>query len=135
MSTDRDEPGTGPVADRRVLVGLGLAYLLVGVGFFYGILADSFDVLVLSLGGVLVLLVPSLYLVVRQEGLVTAENKLIGAFVLVATGLLVSLSGLTDLASEIVFGVVLVVGVGVPWLLLQFTDYGGDEADLTRRDP
>lgn len=118
-----------------MLVGLGLAYLLVGVGFFYGILADSFDVLVLSLGGVLVLLVPSLYLVVRQEGLVTAENKLIGAFVLVATGLLVSLSGLTDLASEIVFGVVLVVGVGVPWLLLQFTDYGGDEADLTRRDP
>lgn len=56
----------------------------------------------------------------------TAENKLIGIFVLVAMGLLFGLLEFTNLPSEIVYGIVFGVGVVVPGLLLQYTDYGSD---------
>lgn len=103
---------------------LGLAYLLVGIGFFDGLLTDSIRLLTAVLAGVLGLILLSLVIITRQEGLVTAENKLIGTFVLVAMGLLFGLYEYTQFPSEIVFGLVFLVGVIVPHLLLEYTDYG-----------
>ncbi|USZ71590.1 hypothetical protein [Natronosalvus halobius] len=105
-------------------VALGLSYVAVGIALFYALATDSIELVTAVLVGVLGLLLLSLYIVVRREGLVTAENRLIGTFVLVAMGLLYGLYEFTSLSSEAVFGIVFVVGVIVPHLLLEYTDYG-----------
>lgn len=115
------------IGGRRTVSALALAYVLVGVGFAYSLVANStavFGVVLLATG---IVVVVSLVILVEREGLVTAENKLIGGFVLFAMVLLLGLSTLTDVAFEIVFGLVVLVGVVVPGLLLQYTRSGRDE--------
>lgn len=111
---------------RRGVIALAVAYVAVGLGLFYSLATESITLF----SGVLVAIVGlvglSLYILYRREGLVTAENKLISIFVLVATGLLFGLFEFTDLPFEIVYGIVFGVGVVVPGLLLQYTDYGSD---------
>ncbi|WP_049925911.1 hypothetical protein [Halopiger goleimassiliensis] len=102
----------------------GVAHVLVGIGFFYGLVTDSITLLTAVLVGVLGFVLLSLAIVVRREGLITPENKLIGGFVLVAIVLLFGLETITDLPSEVVFGIVFVVGVVLPHLVLEYTDYG-----------
>ncbi|MFC7231460.1 hypothetical protein ACFQMM_08680 [Saliphagus sp. GCM10025308] len=109
---------------RRGPLALGLSYVAVGIALFYALATDSIELVTAVLVGVLGLLLLSLYVVIRREGLVTAENKLIGTFVLVAMGLLFGLYEFTALSSEVVFGIVFVVGVIVPHLLLKYTDHG-----------
>lgn len=114
--------------DTRVgLSLLGIAYLLAGLALFYSLLTDSIEVFSVFLVAMLVLIVVSLYILYRREGLVTAENKIIGVFVLLAMGLLFGLHEVTDLPSEVVFGAVFVVGVLVPWALLQYSALGTEE--------
>lgn len=103
---------------------LGAGYLLVGVGLLYSVLTDWYELLVAVLALTVVLIAVSLYVSVRRDGLLTAENKLIGAFVLLAMALFLGLTGFTELAEEVVFAVVFVVGVVVPHVLLEYTDYG-----------
>lgn len=105
-------------------MGLGLAYVVAGVGLLVALLSDSLELVTAVLGALLLLIVLSLGTIFRREGLVTPENKLIGGFVLVAMGLLFGLNRATDLASELIFGVVLCVGVIVPHLLIQRLGYG-----------
>ncbi|WP_115863812.1 hypothetical protein [Halorussus litoreus] len=105
-------------------IALGLAYVSVGVGLVYSLATDSVESLMVVLVGIVALVAISLAVLVRREGLLTAENKLIGVFVLAAMGLLFGLSAYTDLSSEIVFGAVTLVGVVVPHLLLEYTDRG-----------
>jgi hypothetical protein len=112
---------------QRKLAVLGMAYLLVGAGLLYSLLTDWIELFTAVLVGILGLTVLSLVIIVRREGLITAENKLIGGFVLVAMGLLFGLNMFTDLRSEIVFGIVFVVGVVIPHLLIHHTDYGTDK--------
>jgi hypothetical protein len=66
----------------------------------------------------------SLGIIIRREWLVTAENKVISGFALLAMGLLFGLPEYITLSSEIVFGTVFITGVIVPHLLLQYTHYG-----------
>lgn len=106
------------------LATLGLVYVVVGVGLFVGLVTDSIEVVAAALVGVVGSMAVSLYVVVRREGLVTAENGIIGASVLVAMGLLVVLPAVPGIPSSAVFGVVFTVGVVVPHLLLEYTDYG-----------
>lgn len=115
------------VTDKIKVTALGLAYLLVGVGFFYSLTTDSIQLFTAVLVGILGLILVSLVIIIRREGLVTDENKVISMFVLSAMGLLFGLSEFTALSSEIVFGVVFIVGVVVPHLLLQYTHYGTTE--------
>jgi len=114
----------GLLGSRASNAALGIAYLLVGIGLAYSLAVNSIGLFAAVLVGVLGLVVLSLAILVRREGLITAENKLIGAFVLLAMALLFGLHELTALPSEIVFGVVFAVGVVVPHLLLDYTDYG-----------
>ena len=58
--------------------------------------------------------------------MVSQENKLVGSFVLLAFGLFLVLPAYTDLGFRAVFVVVMTVGVVVPQLLLQYTDYGSE---------
>ena len=111
---------------RRGVVALAVAYVAVGLGLFYSLATESIDLFSGVLVAIVVLVGISLYILYRREGLVTAENKLIGIFVLVAMGLLFGLLEFTNLPSEIVYGIVFGVGVVVPGLLLQYTDYGSD---------
>jgi len=125
----RSNPGSndGFLNSQTSAAALGFAYLLVGIGLAYGLVANAIGLLVAVLVGVLGLVVLSLAIIVRREGLVTAENKLIGVFVLLAMALLFGLTELTDLPSEVVFGVVFAVGVVVPHLLLERIEYGTPE--------
>jgi len=100
-------------------VALGGALALAGVGLFVGLLVDSIQLVTASLFATLCLIVLSLLVMFRQEGVVTPENKLIGGFVALAMGLLFVLSWATTLPQEIIFGVVLLVGVVVPMFLLE----------------
>lgn len=109
------------------ITALGLAYLLVGIGLFYSLATDSIQLFSAVLVGILGLILLSLFIIIRREGLVTAENKVISVFVLLAMGLLFGLYEFTALSSEIVFGIVFVVGVIVPHLLFQYTPYGTSE--------
>ena len=122
--SQRERKENRSITDKMKVAALGLAYLLVGVGFFYSLTTDSIQLLTAVLVGVLGLIVLSLGIIIRREGLVTAENKVIGVFVLVAMGLLFGLIEYTTLSSEVVFGIVFVIGVIVPHLLLQYTGYG-----------
>jgi len=122
MDSNTDESRFG---DAKIgYVVLGALYVLVGLGLFVSLGTDWIALFTVVLVGILGLVVLSLAVDIRQKGLMTSENKLIGAFVLLAMGLLVLLGGFTDLPSEVVIGVVFLVGVFVPHLLLQFTDYG-----------
>lgn len=122
-SSDSDGAATRFGLGTRVLSALGAAYVVVvGLGLFYSLATDSIRLFTAVLVGVVGLIGLSLALVVSHEGLVTAENKLVAAFVLAAMGLLFGLTALTDLPSELVFGVVFVVGVLVPHVLVYDTD-------------
>ncbi|MCU4742885.1 hypothetical protein OB955_18865 [Halobacteria archaeon AArc-m2/3/4] len=103
---------------------LGLAYVLVGVGMVVSLLLDSIDLFIVFAAGILVLLLISMVVVFVHEGIATPENKLISTFVLLAIGLGIGLSTVTELSFEVLTGVVIVVGIIAPGLLLEFTDYG-----------
>lgn len=105
---------------------LGLAYLAASLGLFYSLVVDSTDLFLVALVGNLALFIISLGVIVRREGVITAENKLIGTFVLVAMGLLIRLSTFTDLPFEVVIAVVIAVGVVAPGLFRRQTG-GGTE--------
>ncbi|GAA0678585.1 hypothetical protein ACFQDG_05600 [Natronoarchaeum mannanilyticum] len=112
------------IGSRAGNAALGIAYLLIGVGLAYSLAVNSIDLFGAVLVGIIGLVALSLAILVRREGLFAPENKLIGIFVLLAMALLFGLSELTELPSEIVFGVVFAVGVVVPHLLLEYTEYG-----------
>ncbi|WP_276302730.1 hypothetical protein [Halorussus lipolyticus] len=111
---------------RRGVVALAVAYVSVGLGLVYSLATGSIDLFSGVLVAIVVVVGLSLYILYKREGLMTAENRLIGIFVLIAMGLLFGLLEFTDLPSEIVYGIVFAVGVVVPGLLRQYTDYGSD---------
>ena len=106
---------------------LGLAYLFVGIGLFYSLLTDSIELFSVILIAILGLLFLSLFIIVRREGLVTTENKVIGVFVLMAMVNLFGLYEFTDFSSEIIFSIVFVVGVMIPHVLIHYTSYGSSK--------
>ncbi|ELY41858.1 hypothetical protein [Natronorubrum tibetense] len=111
---------TGRLATTVLAVG----YLAVGIGFWVGLLTGWFRLLVAVLAGTVVLVAVSLYIAVKREGLVTAENKLFAAFALLATGLLVALLEFTAASEGVVFALCLAVATVPPYLILHYTGYG-----------
>ncbi|WP_435073746.1 hypothetical protein [Halorubrum sp. HHNYT27] len=111
---------------RRGVVALTVAYVAVGLGLFYSLATESIDLFSGVLAAIVVLVGLSLYILYKREGLMTAENRLIGIFILIAMGLLFGLLEFTDLPSDVVYVIVFGVGVVVPGLFLQYTDYGSD---------
>lgn len=105
-------------------LAFALAYALVGLGLFYSLATDSTRLFGAVLVAIVAVMVLSLAFLVLQEGLLTRENGIISTFVLIAMGLLVGLPEFTALASEVVFGAVVLVGAGVPWLVLRYTGVG-----------
>lgn len=109
------------ITDKMKTTALGVAYLLVGVRFFYSLATDSVQLLTAVLPGVVGLILLSLAIIIRREGLITPENRVISVFVLLAMGLLFGLYEFTTLSLEIVFGIVFILGVIFPHLLLQYS--------------
>lgn len=109
----------------RGAVALGVAFLVVGVGLLVSFAIDSTIFFIGVLLSILAVSTVSLSIIVRAEGVVTRANMVIGVFVLLAIGLLLGLSDYTDLSEEIVYAMVIVVGVLVPNLLLEHTRLGG----------
>ena len=128
MPAGRSKTNGGQLLDGKwMTIVLAIAYLGVGIGLFYSLATDSMNLFLVALAGTLVVIVGSLGIMFRREGVITPENKLIGGFVLIAMGLLFGLSELTDLSFELIFGIVFVVGVLIPMFLLEHTAYGADE--------
>ncbi|WP_440763361.1 hypothetical protein [Natronorubrum sp. DTA7] len=125
MCTARAETNDSEFLTGRVATtALAAGYLLVGIGFWVGLATGWIRLFAAVLAGTAVLVLVSLYIAVRREGLITAENKLIGVFVLIGMGLLFALNAFTDLSEGIIYLLVLGVGALVPYLLLTYTDYG-----------
>jgi hypothetical protein len=113
-------PGDGELGQ----VLLGSAYLLVGVGLVVSLVVDSTALFLAVLAAIVTLTALSLVVLFRREGVNTPENRLVGACVLVAMGLGFAVVQFTNLPEIIGFGVVVVVGIVVPTLLRNRTDYG-----------
>lgn len=102
------------------LATLGIAYVLAGLGLFYGLAMDSMQIFNAALLAILLLLAVSMFIIVRNEPFITRENAVISACVFVAVALYLGLSTFTTLPFVVLIGVLLVVGVIVPGLLLQY---------------
>ncbi|SDK82566.1 hypothetical protein [Natronorubrum texcoconense] len=125
MCTARAEPNDSEFLTGRVATtALAAGYLLVGIGFWVGLATGLIRLFVAVLAGTVVLVLVSLYIAVKREGLITAENKLIGVFVILGMGLLFGLDEFTALSEGIIYVLVLGVGALVPFLLLTYTEYG-----------
>jgi hypothetical protein len=123
------EIGTGEQSYFRSRYGataFGAASLLIGIGLLYSIVTDSIDLLLGVLLATLSLTAISLYIVFRQDGVLTTENSVIGVFVLLALGLFFGLAEYTALPSAVMIGAVIVVGVIVPNLLVNYTNLGNE---------
>lgn len=102
------------------LAALGLGYVVAGVALFYGLALDSMQVFTGALIAISLLLAVSMVIVVRNEPLVSRENVVISVCVFVAMALFLGLSSLTELPFAVLFGVLVVVGVILPGLILQY---------------
>lgn len=128
MCSAQSKPATNQYFESPVVAAaFGLAYVLVGVGMAVSLLVDSINLFIAFAAGILVLLLVSMAIIFAREGVATPENKLISTFVLLAIGLGIGLNMGTGLSSEILIGVVIGVGIVMPALVLEFTDYGTGE--------
>jgi hypothetical protein len=126
MQSSQSEEQNDAVLDGPVQQAIfGIAYVVVGIAFFYSLIFGSTELLMGVLLVLLVLVVLSVVLIVTREGLITPENKLIGGFVLLAIGLLFGVTTLTDLPEIVVFALVIIVGIIIPNQLLKRGDYNG----------
>lgn len=126
MQSSQPEEQTDAVLDGPVQQAVfGIAYVVVGIAFFYSLIFGSTELLMGVLLVLLVLIVLSVAIIVMRKGLITPENKLIGVFVLLAMALLFGLTTFTNLPEIVVFGVVIVVGIIIPNQLLKRGDYNG----------
>jgi len=91
-SSRSDATGGEFFGGRREQTGLGVAYVLVGVGFFAALLTGSMALFRGVLVAILALVGFSLYVLYRREGVASKENVLTGVCVLVAMLFLFALS-------------------------------------------
>jgi len=124
VSSEMDLDDTDYFHSRWGATALGLAYLLVGIGLLASFTIDSTEFFIGVLLAILAVTAVSLYIIIRSEGVVTRENTVIGGFVLLSLGLLFGLYGYTELPPELVFAIVIVVGILLPNLFLRHTRLG-----------
>lgn len=114
MTSGTEERTHNYFRSRFGTTAFGLASLLVGIGLFYSLITNSTDLFIGVFLATLAFIAISLYVMFRQEGVLTAENRIISVFVLSALGLFFGLYAFTALPSVVVIGVVIVVGVVIP---------------------
>ncbi|MDJ1433041.1 hypothetical protein [Halostagnicola sp. A-GB9-2] len=107
-------------AERAGLAILGIAFVLAGLGLFYGLAVDSMQIFNAALIAIFVLLAVSMGILVRSEPIRSQENAVISICVFVAMALYLGLSIVTALPFAVLFGVLVIVGVIVPGLVLQY---------------
>jgi hypothetical protein len=113
----------GPERSRRELAGLsalGIAYVIAGLGLFYGLAIDSMRVFSVGLVAVFVLLAVSMIVVVRNEPFVSRENVVLSVCIFAAMALYFGLRTFTALPFAVLVGVLVFVGVVLPRLVLQY---------------
>jgi len=114
-----DETGRSPI----VLAGLsalGIAFVIAGVGLYYGLAADSMRVFNAAAAAIFVLLAVSMVIIIQSEPLFSRENAVISVFVFTAMALFFGLSTFTTLPFPVLVGALIFVGVILPGLVLQY---------------
>ena len=117
--------------EKTALIATGLTVLVTVVGFSVSLATDSVGLFILGVtavsGGLLALLVVAFGIRLRRGGLAATDSKTAGLFVLSAVALLSVLPDTTTfgLASSVV--VVVLIGVVVPQLLVQYSRLGAVE--------
>ncbi|ELY63636.1 hypothetical protein [Natronobacterium gregoryi] len=99
---------------------LGIAFVLAGLGLFYGLAVDSMQMISVALITIFVLFAVSMGILIRSEPIRSRENAVIAICVFVAMALYLGLSVFTALPFAVLVGVLFVVGVIVPGLVLQY---------------
>ena len=102
------------------LSALGIAFVIAGVGLFYGLAIDSMRVFNAALVGVFVLLAISMVILIRSEPLVSRENAVISVCVFTAMALYLALSTFTALSFTVLVGVLIFVGAILPGIVIQY---------------
>ena len=116
---------------KTTIIATGLTFLVIVVGFASSLATDSVGSVISGFTavsvGLLSLLVLSFGIIMIRGGLATTDNKTVGLFVLSAVALLSVLPATTTfgLASSVV--VVVLIGVVVPQLLVQYSRLGAVE--------
>jgi len=117
--------------NNTALIATGLTVLLMLVGFSVSLATDSVGLFISGFTavsvGLLSLLLLLFGIIMIRGGLATTDNKTVGLFVLSAVALLSVLPATTTfgLASSVV--VVVLIGVVVPQLLVQYSRLGAVE--------
>lgn len=102
------------------LSALGIAFVIAGLGLFYGLAIDSMRVFNAAAIAIFVLLAVSMGIIIRNEPLVSRENAVISIFVFTAMALYIGLSTFTTLPFTLLVGTLIFVGVILPGLVLQY---------------
>ena len=102
------------------LSALGIAYVVAGLGLFYGLAIDSMQVFTAGLIAVLLLLAISMGIIIWNEPLVSRENAVISGCVFTAMAFFLGLSTFTTFPFTVLVGTLIFVGVIVPGFVLQY---------------
>jgi len=102
------------------LSALGVAFVIAGVGLYYGLAIDSMRVFSAAAAAIFVLLAISMVIILQSEPLVSRENAVISGFVFAAMALFFGLSTFTMLPFPVLVGTLIFVGVLLPALVLQY---------------
>ena len=120
METTVDAEGTERSRTAlAALAALGIAYVIAGLGLFYGLAVDSMPVFTTALTAILVLLAVSM-VVVRNELFVSRENAAISVCIFVAMALFFGSISFTALPVPVRVVVLVFVGAVLPGLDLQY---------------
>lgn len=103
--------------------------LVIGIGLLYSVITDSIGLLFGVLLATLALIAISLYIVFRQDGVLTVENSVIGGFVLLALGLFFGLYEYTTLPLVVAIGSAILVSVIIPNRFLNHIRFGTDDSN------
>lgn len=102
------------------LSALGVAFVIAGVGLYYGLAINSMRVFSAAAAAIFVLLAISMVIILWSEPLVSRENAVISGFVFAAMALFFGLSTFTTLPFPVLVGTLIFVGVVLPALVLQY---------------
>ncbi|AUX09290.1 hypothetical protein AArcSl_1661 [Halalkaliarchaeum desulfuricum] len=102
------------------LSALGVAFVIAGVGLYYGLAIDSMRVFTAAAAAIFVLLAVSMVIIIRSEPLFSRENAVISVFVFTAMALFFGLSTFTMLPFPVLVGVLIFVGAILPGIVLQY---------------
>jgi len=117
--SDNNETDRSPTELAGLSV-LGIAFVITGVGLYYGLAIDSMRMFNAALTAIFVLLAVSMVIILRSEPFFSRENAVISVFVFTAMALFFGLSTFTSLPFPVLVGILIFVGVILSGLVLQY---------------